>query len=296
MVDRDGQIEALELDPGEFYNPRFSPDGDRVAVELQTGENLDIWVYDLERKVPMRLTFDEGDDMSPVWSPDGSAVYFSSDRGVDVDIYRRDPSGSGEAERVLERAGPQTPSSISPDGSTLAFTEFLPDTKRDIWLLPFVDGGEPQPLVVTEFTEYGAEFSADGRWIAYGSDESGTFEVYITPATGGGKWQVSNGGGAWPIWASDGHSWTFVWPTGGLYEASVDIVNGDLRVGRAEILFSESYHFLADGNRYYDVSPDGGGYLMFQDESQSSDSDHEHIRIVLNWFDELNETFAQFEQ
>jgi serine/threonine-protein kinase len=295
MVDREGQIEEVGVDPGEFYNPRFSPDRARLAVEVQTGENLDIWIYDLERKVPMRLTFNEGSDEYPAWARDGSAVYYSAERDGEVDIYRRDPSGSGEAERVLERAGPQAPSSFSPDGTTLAFTEYLPETESDIWLLSMTDDGEPRPLVVTEFTEYGPEFSPDGRWIAYGSNETGNFEVYITSATGDGKWQVTNGGGAWPVWAPDGRSLAFVWgPT--MSQASVDSSDGELRLGRPEPLFTANFRFLADGNRYYDVSPDGSGFLMLQDQSQASDSDHEHIRVVLNWFDELRATFAQFEQ
>ena len=295
MVDMDGRVEALGTDPGEFYNPSFSPDGTRLAVELQTGENLDIWIYDLERQIPMRLTFNEGEDEYPVWSPDGSTLYYASDREGEYDIYRRNPSGSGDAERVLERAGPQTPFSFSPDGTTLAFTEYIPGTQSDIWLLPLAEGGEPQPFLVSEFIEYGPEFSPDGRWIAYGSDESGIFEVYITSATGDGKWQVTNGGGAWPLWAPDGRSLFTQWQEG-VSRATVDTSSGQLRVGRSELLVGGSFHMRADGNRYYDVSPDGRGFLLFQNQSQSSDSDHEHIRVVLNWFDELNETFAQYEQ
>ncbi len=293
-IDRQGKIEPLISEERDFRNPRFSPDGRYLAVDIDTDGNSDIWVYDLERDVPTRLTFNEAVDNSAVWSPDGQFIAFSSERGEGApSIYRIPADGSGEPERMADNDRPIYGWSWSPDGQKLAIMQDSPETILDLgWLS--VETGEIEIFLATPFIEYGPVFSPDGRYIAYGSNESGDWEVYVRPADGSrGKWQISAGGGASsPIWAADGREIFIALDNSRVQSVAVDTSGGRFQVGRPEDLFSGSFIELTDRYVMLDATPDGQRFVVFQGEAAATEG-HQHVRLITNWFTELERTFSQ---
>jgi Tol biopolymer transport system component len=206
-LDRAGrELETIGLD-GIVGSVRLSPDGRAVAVYIRDEKlgTADIWLYDLARKFPLRLTLDEGDDQTPVWSADGTKIFFRADRSGPPDLFEIPASAPGQDKVLLRLPGVQHPNDVSPDGRFLLFTEWSRKTNGDLWLLPLSGKVEPAPLAQTPFNETSGRFSPDGRWVAYCSDESGTDVVYLRPVDGGGeRIRVSAGGGRMPRWRRDG--------------------------------------------------------------------------------------------
>ncbi|MDA2938906.1 serine/threonine-protein kinase [Acidobacteria bacterium AH-259-A15] len=207
-LDREGKrLGAPVGEPADYSNPELSPDGKRVAVgrldpETQT---RDIWLFDLARGTSSRLTFDPADDLNPVWSADGTRIAFTSDRKGQRDIYQKMASGTGEDELVLESGEQKSVTDWSADGRFLLYSVRNPQTGTDVWMLPLSEEGKPTPFLQQSFREREAQFSPDGRWVTYESNESGTRQVFVQPfpATGG-KWQISTQGGVQPRWRRDG--------------------------------------------------------------------------------------------
>ena len=212
-MDREGKFTPLRETPGDYFNPAFSPDGKRLALEIFDGKRNDIWVYDWERDTLTRLTFAGEENAYPVWTPDGQRIVYSSEEKGGAPIfggYAPMAPGMPSASRKVRTR--QYAGSWRPDGKVLAFRQINPGTSFDIMTLP-IEGdeksgwkpGEPKPFVNSAFNEEAPAFSPDGRWLAYQSDESGNFEVYVRPFPGpGGKWQVSTGGGLDPKWSRNG--------------------------------------------------------------------------------------------
>ncbi len=196
-------------------------------------------------------------------------------------MYWKAADSTGNAERLLERDGAQTPTSWSPDGLVLAFSERTPvGSGNDIWILPL--NGEPEELIVTDAGEGSAQFSPDGRWVAYQSDESGRVEIYVRPYPGpGANRSVSPAGGATPRWSRDSHRLYFL---EGQRLMVVEIESGT-RLG-----FSAPREVLRGTNRTgrYDVGPDGRFLMTIPLEGDGiSGGQANQIVIVQNWFEEL---------
>ena len=199
-VDREGGLESVTAPADDYYYPRVAPQGDRVAFV----SGRDLWIFNLRRATASRLTFTE-DNNWPTWTPDGTRVIFSSLREGAENLFSRDADGSGDALRLTTNERKHRPESVSPDGSVLTYREEHPTDGWDVWKLRLDGDGAPVPFRATRFQEYGTVFSPDGRWIAFTSNESGEYEVYVVPASGAGeKTLVSTGGGGGPIWARDG--------------------------------------------------------------------------------------------
>ncbi len=204
--DRDGNTLGQIGEPGQYGPIRLSPDGRQLAATITdpgSGRG-DIWIFDIARDVSSRLTFADANDTQPVWSPDAKLVAFQSDRENDTgDIYIVRADGRGEPELLFESEGPTSPSDWSPDGKYLSIDRGV--GKNDLWIVP-VDGSEPFTLISTPFDEGYSRFSPDGNWIAYVSNETGRYELYLTRfPSGEGKWQLSADGGDWAIgWKEDG--------------------------------------------------------------------------------------------
>ena len=196
-LSRSGREIATAAPPGYYNSLDLSPDGTRVAYDLASEMgSLDIFLMDLERNAPSRFTFEGTTSFFPIWSPDGSRIVYSSLRGAPPNLYQKVTSGAGPEEPVLPSPRPQMPTSWSADGRFLVVAVLDPRTKWDIWVLPMTGDRKPFPFAEAAFDERTGVISPDGRWLAYASNESGNFEIYVRPFPAGpGRWQVSRDGG-----------------------------------------------------------------------------------------------------
>jgi eukaryotic-like serine/threonine-protein kinase len=205
--DRAGKRLGTVGEPRRYYQPALSPDEKQVAVDRldPRGTEDDLWLINLAGAVSTRFTFDPKDDAAPVWSPDGRSIAFASNREGVYDLYRKLSSGAGKEELLLKSANVKRTSDWSPDGRFLLYHEQNLKTKYGLWLLPLSGDRKPIPFLQTEFNETHGAFAPDGKSIAYQSDESGKYEIYVQtfPATGA-KWQISKTGGTHPKWRGDG--------------------------------------------------------------------------------------------
>ena len=213
-MDPSGQMQPLRSVAAEYQEVRISPDRSRLLLAINEGMQSDLWIYTLASDVISRLTFYADNDWAPIWSPDSRRVAYSSWR-PDVgtfNLFLHRADGSGEPQRLTTSRNRQSPTEWHPSGKYVLFSEDRRDTGTDLMLLPIdvtaggeVKTGPPQPFLETTSNELAGEFSPDGKWIAYTSDESGRNEVFVRPFPGGaGRWQVSSEGAEWVEWRSDG--------------------------------------------------------------------------------------------
>jgi len=208
-MDRHGkQINSLDVATG-IYQHWLSPDEKRFIVDRRDPQTItsDLWMYDVSGGNPARFTLDSTSDINPVWSPDGSRIAWASSRNGIPNIYLKAASGAGEETRLLKSDHPSYPTDWSRDGRFIIYRQDDPKTKSDLWFLPVTGSSEakPFPVIQTEANEITGTLSPDGRWLSYASDESGRYEVYVQSFPGGGgKRQVSTGGGFGPCWRGDG--------------------------------------------------------------------------------------------
>ena len=168
--------------------PALSPDEKRVAWHRpDQGGSDDLWLLDLGRATSSRFTFDPSEDVTPVWSPDGSRIAFASSRKGNHDLYEKPASGATEEKVLLQTALPKFPDDWSGDGKYLLYEESDPKTLSDLWLLPLFGDRKPVPYLKTPFNQVHAQFSPDGKWVAYVSDEAGRPEIFVQsfPVSGG---------------------------------------------------------------------------------------------------------------
>src|SRR5262249_22072860 len=196
-----GKTRALIPKPGQYGRPRFSPDGQRLAMDIANGSGEDIWVYDLRRDAMARLTSDGKVDQFPIWSPDGRYIVFQDQEGLSW--ARAD--GVGKPQPLIRtKSTTVQPWSFAPGGKRLAYFELDPVTAFHLWTVPLesdlagLRAGQPEVFLQTSSDERHPAFSPDGRWLAYSSTESGGFQVYVRafPDTGGEGESLSGGGGS----------------------------------------------------------------------------------------------------
>ncbi len=280
-VDREGREERLGAEPRGYFDPRISPDGSRLAVTVSESGGGDVWIYDLEREIPTRLTFDPAQDHMPVWTPDGQRVVFDSTRdGAPHNLFWKAADGTGPVQRLTTSPNTQGARSFSPDGKSLVHRET--STSPNLHVLSMEGEFSSQPLLDNEFNENNAEISPSGRFIAYESNESGQNEIYVRPFPNvdDGKWQISRDGGTEPVWAPQGQE-LFYRNGSALEEVSIK-TEPTFTQGSPEVLFTGNYQGTS-GNRQYDVAPDGQRFLMIKQEQTGITQ----INVVLNWFEEL---------
>ncbi len=284
-VDRQGRTEGIAAFKAPFFAPRLSPDGKQIAYMI-LGREKQVWVYDINRGTASRLT-GEGRVSFLNWTPDGKRLVFGWCIEGEPNLYWQPADGSGAMERLTKSDFYQIPGSWSPDGATLAFTELSPD---DLWHIFLLDLKSRR---ITRFLNSPAaetypEFSPDGRWIVYGSNETGRLEVYVRPFPGpGGKWLISQEGGSEPLWARNGKQlyyrsldWKEVW--------AVDVQTGaGFSASKPRLLLKLTERMgVAVPMRAWDVSPDGQRFLMVKPEDVKPTSVTELVLIV-NWAQDL---------
>jgi eukaryotic-like serine/threonine-protein kinase len=208
-VDRSGKELDTLLGNGEYQDPAFSPARDQLAFEITDPRTnrSDIWLRDLARGVNSRFTFDPTNAYAAVWTPHGDSIIYTSERDGAAGIYEKSTVGQGEEKLLAKLDGLFFPTSILPDGSAVACQVRTPGSKTgfDIMILPRTPGAKPVPFRATPFNDGSGQFSPDGKFIAYASNESGRSEVYVQPYPGPGRtWQISTTGGTDPQWRADG--------------------------------------------------------------------------------------------
>jgi len=279
-VDRDGRAELLDMEPQEYVYPRVSPQGDRLAVAVVAGNDADLWVFDLDRGTRSRITFGGNNRYFPVWTPAGDRLTFSDGPNVNPNSLLLAPSdGSGGVDTLLAGERLKFPTSWSSDGQTLAYYERVNDgTGRNLWVLPAE--GDPEPFLVTQFGERAPTFSPDGRWLAYVSDKSGRYEVYLQQYPGpGSELIISSAGGAEPVWSPDGSEL--------FYRSADQLMVVDLadpaRPGTPRTLLVDRYLRDPDNNAApnYDIDADGQRFVMVR-----GSAGQDRVVVVLNWLEE----------
>ncbi len=283
-VDRQGRSTPLAADPGSYEWPRLSPDGGRVAVTDRTADTaMDIWVLGIERGTRSRLT-SGGNGILATWTPNGEALFFGSTAGGPgaVNIYRKPANGAGDVEHILVSEHSRFPMMVTADGRSLLFVEWHPDTARDIWTMTLGGDRRAEPVLATPSDEYRPMLSPGERWLAYISDESGRYEVYVRSwPEDTSRMLVSAHGGTDPVWSSDG---TELFYRNGEAMMAVSVETGtSFTAGTPELLFEGRFKLGVHGSLSYDVSADGR-FLMIE---RSQDETTDRLHVVLNWFEEL---------
>jgi serine/threonine protein kinase len=284
------EIRALRIpEENNMSNPELSPDGRKVGVDCSVqGKNfivqgnLDVYLIDAERGEAERFTFDAEQDRFPIWSPDGSRIIFSSGRKNKImNIYQKSSSGAADDELLWESFLSKWATDVSPDRRFLLFTEFG-KTGADVWALPLSGERKPVPIVKSGAAERNGKFSPDGRWVAYESNESGRYEVYVQSFPGsGGKWQVSSGGGTGPRWRHDGRELFYITRDGILMAVQIDTTSQVPKKGAAEPLFQTRMAGMVQNTakQQYSVAPDGQRFLLNITAGNST----QPITVVTNW-------------
>jgi eukaryotic-like serine/threonine-protein kinase len=274
--DRQGKKYGAYPDAGGVA--MISPDGKRLVGD-RTGQT---WVMNLGTGVATQLTFRPQGNFNPIWSPDGQYVAYNK---IGVGIYRKLATGAGDEEFLVASKTLAVPKSWSPDGKFIVYAQVNPGTGADLMAVPLDGDRKPFPVVQTTATEDQGQFSPDGHWLAYTSNESGQGEVYVIPfppVSSGEKWLVSRGGGVQPRWRRNGKELFYISPdskmmsvqvnTGAVFQSGTphplfdtDIVDTGIRTGPL------SWDISADGNRFLIITP------------QSSNADTSSLTVVLNW-------------
>jgi eukaryotic-like serine/threonine-protein kinase len=279
-VDHAGSEEPVAPLRLAFQAPRLSPDGRRIVYVTQ-GRDWQVFVYDLETGTNSRLTH-EGMSSRAIWAPDGRNVVFIWFAGPGINLFSQPYDGSSPRERLTTSGLAHYPSSWTPDGRTLALVE--DHIQSNISLLE-TDSGSVRPFLNSPFFEGFPEFSPDGRWIAYVSDESGRQEIYVGPFPGpGARHQVSSQGGTQPLWARDGKRLFFRWRNQ-VWAADVRPDDG-FSTGKPRLLFEKAGYSPGNPTRSYDLSLDGRRFLMVRQE-QRTPAPVTEMTLVQNWFEEL---------
>jgi serine/threonine protein kinase/Tol biopolymer transport system component len=278
-VDRQGVSKALPAPVNNYIAPRISPDGKLLAIQMMGGSR-DIWVYEFQRNNMMRLTFGAGSAF-PLWTPDGRRIIYRT--SVPTFSFRSKlADGSGADETLLGKEfddASAAPSSISPDGKRLLFSSHSPAGATGTYALSLDGSGKIQPFLQATFNQSQAQFSPDGHWVVYVSNESGRDEIYVQSFPGpGGKWMISAEGGSNALWARNGREIFF---RNGDKMLSVPVeTQPTFKAGTTRVLFQSPSYGLG-----YDVAPDGQHFLMIKEKEAPASS--KELSIILHWTDEL---------
>jgi serine/threonine-protein kinase len=295
LLDRDGDVERLPLPSRAYGDARFSPGGGRLAISV-LGANAGIWLYEIERRTMTRLTT-HWDNYNPVWSSDGDVLTFSSNRNGSEAIWQMRTDGGGRPELFIDVDLGSYAGSWDPAGRWFAYSVLSASTGSDIWIWSREERPQSRPLLETPFQEAYPAFSPDGNWLAYVSDASGRAEVYVQPfpATGQ-KWQISGGGGDFPLWAPDGRELLY-WRGSGLISAALTTQPAFVPTRERELVQTEfsdilSWNVVPDGGRFLVVgrreSGDAGSGASFRGgRKYRAAPGVSELHVVVDWFQEI---------
>jgi Tol biopolymer transport system component len=283
---RDGKQSAINTKLSGYMTPRLSPDGTRLATDIRGVTSADIWQIDLAHGISSRFTFDARLDISPIWSPDGKQIAFAAMRGDHMEMRMKPSSGGGSEEVLASASGSQVPTDWSRDGRYILFVQRGAATGLDLWALD-VAARKAIPVVQTPFEEQLGQFSPDGRWVAYGSDESGRPEIYVGSFPGGtAKFQVSNNGGRQPRWRGDGKELYYLDAQMRMMAVTVKAAAGALEREPPRVLFEAPWMAIVGLGHSYDVTQDGQRFISL---ARAEGVSGEPLTLVTNWPARLRE-------
>ena len=280
---RAGQKLGTVGQPDVYSTPSLSPDGFRLAVAVGENHKGDIWVFDLKRGTASRLTLNSADDVNPIWSVDGSQVFFSSTSNGLYGIYQKAANGLGSTQQVFQsQQQPAALDDISTDGRYAIYDTAATLTTDQLWALPLFGDRKPFPFVQGSFGAASAQFSPNGRYVAYNSNETGKEEeIYVqTFPQQTGRWEISTSGGLQPMWRHDGKELFYLSPDKKLMAVDVNTTSATFQAGNPKELFQARLVPTSYWRNIYVPSPDGQRFLMI---TPAGASKPEPITVIVNW-------------
>jgi Tol biopolymer transport system component len=274
--DPSGKPIAAIGEPGRIRNFGLSPDSRRVVVARTTGgPDYDLWIVETDRDVSSRFTF-VGNNVDPLWSPDGRRVIFTRI----PDLFVTEVNGNAMEQQLTHLPHLAHATDWSRDGRLILYYSGDPETNRDLWILPMSEGGSknlnPQPYLRTRFNELNGRFSSEPspHWVAYQSDESGRYEIYVRSFPDPDqKLQISKRGGSVPSWSADGRKLLYISPENKLVVVDLKIENGSITTSAPQELFA-----LPSDSNFYQVTQDGGRVLV-----STPVEDVAPLNVIVNW-------------
>jgi serine/threonine-protein kinase len=284
-LDPSGTPVPLAAPPRPYFEPALSPDGQRVAVAVDSGSSMDVWVYDLARKVLNRLTFGPNNS-APIWSADGRRVIYRKETtDGKIAIAWKPADGAGEEELLLAGDRPVFPTSASPDGKWLAVSLQEKGGPADVYMLSLAGDHKLQPFITGPYDESSASFSPDGRWVAYRSNESGRYEIYVKPFPDAkGRWQISAESGGEVRWSPTGKE--LIYRRENQYFAVPVQTAGTFQAGAARPFLRETFpRITALSGSVFSLSRDGKRVLITV--SPKSEASGVRLEVTTNWAEEM---------
>jgi Tol biopolymer transport system component/predicted Ser/Thr protein kinase len=284
-IEASGRMQPVFAKPDAYQHPRFSPDGKRLALIVQSN----VYVFDTARETMTRLTFNDEASHEPTWTPDAQYIVFRRPAGG-IGWVRTD--GGGASQILTQSANSQFPQSFTPDGKTLVYSEFAAGG-FDLFTVPIrsdpqgLHAGAPEVFLNSPFNERNATFSRDGKWIAYFSDESGAYECYVRSFPDrGAKWQISTQGCFYPVFARTSNEISYRTPDGRLMLVSYTVNNGTFAAAKPRPWSGVQIAYGASDSHNYELAPDGKRVISVV-PAKPQDAGGNHIVLLLNFFDEL---------
>src|SRR5205823_11356351 len=284
LVDPQGKTETVLATPKPYTYPRFSPDGKRIAVSIGSTSSVDVWIYDIASKTPTKVTTQGYRNDRVEWTPDGKRILYSSvGRRSLTALWIQNADLSGDAELLEGRKGEQVLEGIiSPDGKTLVFRSTSSEHPHDIWYRQLAGDTARKPFASSPWSEYAPRFSPNGKWLAYTSNQDGMSQVYVQPfPPTGARYQVTDVGGATPVWSPDGRRLFYV-TSGKIFAATVQTTPAFEVLARDSVFSVQTYNLATPVHAAYDVAPDGKHLLLLRPRR----GDNELV-VVRGWKNEL---------
>ena len=281
--DRHGKQVGTVGPPDLVANPKLSPDGSRVAVDQTDtdGRHVNVWIHDLTSDATARLGFGPWLEQVTIWSPDGKQVLYTSNEKLFFSLYLKNSDGSGSAQNIMDFGTPQQgPWDWSRDGKYV-----LARKERELWYITMPDR-QARPLLESQWLIRNAQFSPDGKFVAYASSETGNWEIYVSPFPGfGSKWEVSRGGGEEPRWRRDGKELFYLAPDGKLMATEVKTGAGFEASFPGALFMTHPRQPISAMDFFsYDVTSDGQKFLV---NTKVDTSNSALLSVILNWSSEM---------